>query len=134
MTENYVDFGDVYKVLRSLGKDIERESNKIMNDIAPDVAQQFTKKVPYYQGSKNNMTGKRGLYMEEHMRDNVVYDKAKDGYVEIGFDEDVSWRIHFTELGTIKQPPQNFIEKAIDELAQEVQMRVETELARRLMK
>lgn len=134
MSDNFVDFSDVYKTLRTLGKDIERESNKIMNDIAPDVAQQFAKNIPYWSNSKAKMSGKRGSYMREHMRDHVIYSKAKDGYVEIGFDDEVAWRAHFTELGTIKQPPQHFIEKSIDELAQEVQKRVEQELARRLLK
>ncbi|MRC26304.1 hypothetical protein GH854_33165 [Bacillus thuringiensis] len=132
MADNFVDFSDVYKVLGKLGDDVEKVANGIMNDLAPDVAKEFEKKVPYWTGSKDNMVGKRGTYMQEHARDNVVYTKAKDGQVEIGFDDDVAWRIHFIEFGTIHQPPQHIIEKSLDALAEDVQARVERELIRRL--
>lgn len=85
MSDNYVDFSDIYKALGELGKDLDREANKIMNDIAPEVAEEFSKRVPYWSNSKAKMSGKRGSYMGEHMRDHVIYSKAKDGYVEIGF-------------------------------------------------
>lgn len=130
MADNFVDFSDVYKVLGKLGDDVEKVANTIMNDLAPDVAKEFEKKVPYWTGAKNE--GSRGAYMKEHARDHVVYTKAKDGQVEIGFDDDVSWRIHFIEFGTIHQPPQHIIEKSLDALAEDVQARVERELIRRL--
>lgn len=130
MADNYVDFSDIYKALGKLGDDVEKVANNIMDDLAPDVAKEFEKKVPYWRGDKSE--GKRGSYMKEHARDHVTYSKAKDGQVEIGFDDDVSWRIHFIEFGTIHQPPQHIIEKSIDALADEVQARVERELIRRL--
>ena len=130
MADNFVDFSDVYKVLGKLGDDVEKVANTIMNDLAPDVAKECEKKVPYWTGAKNE--GSRGAYMKEHARDHVVYTKAKDGQVEIGFDDDVSWRIHFIEFGTIHQPPQHIIEKSLDALAEDVQARVERELIRRL--
>lgn len=133
MSDNYVDFSDIYKALGELGKDLDREANKIMNDIAPEVAEEFSKRVPYWSNSKAKMSGKRGSYMGEHMRDHVIYSKAKDGYVEIGFDDEVAWRAHFIEFGTIKQPPQHVIEKSLDALSKDVQKRVEDEFRRRYM-
>ena len=130
MADNYVDFSDVYKVLGKLGDDVEKVADTIMSDLAPDVAKEFEKKVPYWTGAKNG--GSRGAYMKEHARDHVVYTKAKEGQVEIGFDDNVSWRVHFIEFGTINQPPQHIIEKSLDALAEEVRVRVERELIRRL--
>lgn len=130
MADNFVDFSDVYKSLNKLGDDVEKIANNIMDEIAPDVAKQFEKRIPVWDGKKSN--GQRGSYMQEHARDHVTYTKAKDGQVEIGFDDEVSWRIHFIEFGTINQPPQHIIEKSLDALADEVQARVEREIMRRL--
>lgn len=131
MSDNYVDFSDIYKALSQLGKDVSRESNKIMNDIVPKVAEKFSERLPYWDGSKSSSGPS---YKKAHMKDHVVYSKAKDGVVEIGFDSEVAWRIHFTEFGTIKQPPQHFVEKSLDDLSREVQTMVEIELQRRVLK
>lgn len=47
------------------------------------------------------------------MKDHVVYSKptVNKPVSEVGFDKQVAWRAHFVEFGTIKQPPQAFIQK-----------------------
>lgn len=113
MTKNFCDFGDVYEQLNKL-RNLERDENKIMNKIAPIVAEDFEKVIPVWNGDKSKMVGTRGAYMKEHMRDHVIYSKAKNGMVEVGFDDEVDWRVHFTEYGTINQRPQLFMEKFIE--------------------
>lgn len=48
-----------------------------------------------------------------HMQSNVVFalDEHEEGKVLIGYTKDVAWRVHFPELGTIKQRPQGFMER-----------------------
>lgn len=48
-----------------------------------------------------------------HLQNNVVFslDEYEEAKVLIGYTEDVAWRAHFPELGTIKQKPQGFMER-----------------------
>lgn len=58
-----------------------------------------------------------------HMKDNVVYTKAKeDGeiYASVGYGKETASRLHFSNFGTIKQPPQHFIERTSNEMEQTV--------------
>lgn len=116
---NFVDFKDVYQALGMVVKNVERAGNKVLDDLAPDLAKKLESRTPVWDG-KNYMDKSRGSYTLEKMRDHIVFSKAKDGRVEIGFDDDVSWRVHFVEFGTMKQPPQAFIQKTIDEIEREI--------------
>lgn len=116
---NFVDFKEVYQALGMVVKNVERAGNKVLDDLAPDLAKKLESHTPVWDG-KNYMDKSRGSYTLEKMRDHIVFSKAKDGRVEIGFDDDVSWRVHFVEFGTMKQPPQAFIQKTIDEIEREI--------------
>jgi HK97 gp10 family phage protein len=70
---------------------------------------------------------------EAHIRDNVKIGKIEDdGTVTIGFNKNVSWRVHFTELGTIHQPPNNFIERTEISLRNDVMTVIQNELKKGL--
>jgi HK97 gp10 family phage protein len=70
---------------------------------------------------------------EEHIRDNVKISKIDDdGTITIGFNKNVSWRVHFTELGTIHQRPNNFIERTEKSLQNEVMDLIQRELKKGL--
>lgn len=69
-----------------------------------------------------------------HMKDNVVYsnmrkDKATGGdYVFVAYSKAVKHRVHVVEFGTIKQPPQNFIQGVLDKTRDDVQRAITNEL------
>lgn len=71
---------------------------------------------------KNTPPGRESKH-KTHMKDDVVYSKPKeDGelFVSVGYGKETASRIHFSNFGTIKQPPQHFMERTENEYAQEV--------------
>jgi len=70
---------------------------------------------------------------KDHIKDNVKVSKIQDdGTVLIGFDKKVNWRVHFTELGTIHQRPNNFMERTETSYKNEVMEVIQKELKRGL--
>lgn len=119
MSSNYADVSEVIKALQKTTKTIDLKVNKAVNEATPVAKRVLIKNTPYWDGTKY-LDKNRGSYTKEHMKDHVVYSKARQGQAEVGFDDVVAWRAHFTNFGTIKQRPQNFIEKTIKELENEV--------------
>ena len=68
------------------------------------------------------------------MKDHVVYSKptVNKPVSEVGFDKQVAWRAHFVEFGTIKQPPQAFIQKTMRDIENKVADIIQSEMMRRL--
>lgn len=52
--------------------------------------------------------------------------------VEVGFNSDVAWRMHFVEYGTIKQQPQPFMKQTMKDIENQVATIIQTEMRRRL--
>ena len=70
--------------------------------------------------------------MLEHAKDHVVIGPVNQGTIEVGYDEDVAWRMHFIEFGTINQPPQGIVQKTQKQIENQVTEIIANELKRRL--
>lgn len=133
MSSNYADVSEVIKVLQKTTKNIDLKVNKAINEATPVAKRVLSKNTPYWDGTKYTDKS-RGSYTKEHMKDHIVYSKARQGQAEVGFDDDVAWRVHFVEFGSIKQRPQAFIQKTIKELEQEVSNVIQQALIKELRK
>lgn len=69
-----------------------------------------------------------------HLRDDVQVSSVKNEhgyqYVEVGWGKDTSWRVHFTEFGTIKDPPNAFIESTERDARQNIYKLIQDEIKR----
>lgn len=122
MGKNYVDFSSVYKTLGKTEKELEKSMIKSVEAAGEYASKQLKTKTPIDYDTKT------------HMKDHVVYSKptAKNPISEVGFDKEVSWRVHFVEFGTIKQPPQGFIQKALKDIEGKVADIIQNEMMRRM--
>lgn len=111
MAGNYVDFGDIFKEIDKLGKNLDRVRLSAVEEAGAFAAKELAKNVPYDSET------------EDHLKDHVIYSKPTKAnpISEVGFDKEVAWRAHFVQFGTIKQRPQDFIEKTMREIQDEVQ-------------
>jgi HK97 gp10 family phage protein len=116
------------KIKNSIDENIlkfARGQEKIINDALKAGAKLIAKGLEE-EAPKSNLN-------EEHIKDNIKISKiSDDGTITIGFNKKVSWRIHFTEFGTIHQRPNNFIERTEIKLQKEVMEIIEKELKRGL--
>lgn len=105
--------------LRRLARQHQQATERVLLRVAAEMAKELEKNTP------RDTNG---------LAENVVFamDKQDDQQVLIGYDKEVAWRAHFVELGTIKQPPQGFIQKTHDENIQEIIKLLEKELRREL--
>lgn len=103
MANNDVTIEGIDENLKRLASQNKRVTNKALKKGAEYVRKTLEQNTP---------TGKSGI----HLKDNtVVTNMDQNGEIKIGFNgkgaNDVSWRVHFVELGTMKQPPQAFIQR-----------------------
>lgn len=119
--QNYADFSDAYNALIKIGKNADSITAKALNKAGEIGEQELAKRTPYWNGKKYSR--KDQMYKREHMQKNTAMTKASKGKHEvlIGYNDQVSWRVHFTELGTMTQRPQYFIEKTIKEVQDEIE-------------
>lgn len=69
----------------------------------------------------------------KHAKNSVVVSKAdQNNEVKVGYVKDVAWRIHFVEIGTIRQKPQAFIQRTEREMQQQVMNIIQDEVKRGL--
>lgn len=113
----YVE-NDTAQGIAKIQKKLRKSEKQAIDEATDFIAKKLEENTPVFSGKKYN--GKRGEYMQEHAKDNIVKSTAKDGYAEVGFNDSVSWRVHFTEFGTIKQRPQGFVQKTEKQVEQEV--------------
>jgi HK97 gp10 family phage protein len=59
----------------------------------------------YGKGSKD--------YATTHMKDDVKYQKSRDGRYMVGYGKDTGWRAHFINDGTIYITPTFFFDKVV---------------------
>lgn len=122
MKKNYVDFSSVYKALGKTEKELEKSMLKSVEVAGEYASKQLKTKIPIDYDTKT------------HMKDHVVYSKptVNKPVSEVGFDKQVAWRAHFVEFGTIKQPPQAFIQKTMRDIENKVADIIQSEMMRRL--
>ena len=122
MKKNYVDFSSVYKALGKTEKELEKSMIKSVEVAGEYASKQLKTKTPIDYDTKT------------HMRDHIVYSKptVNKPVSEVGFDKQVAWRAHFVEFGTIKQPPQAFIQKTMRDIENKVADIIQSEMMRRL--
>ena len=122
MKKNYVDFSSVYKALGKTEKELEKSMLKSVEVAGEYASKQLKTETPIDYDTKT------------HMKDHIVYSKptAKKPVSEVGFDKKVAWRAHFVEFGTIKQDPQAFIQKTLNDIESKVADIIQSEMMRRL--
>lgn len=122
MKNNYVDFSSAYKAIGKTEKELEKAMIKSVEAAGEYASKQLKTKTPIDYDTKT------------HMKDHVVYSKptAKKPVSEVGFDKKVAWRAHFVEFGTIKQDPQAFIQKTLNDIESKVADIIQSEMMRRL--
>lgn len=122
MKKNYVDFSSAYKAIGKTEKELEKSMLKAVEFAGEYASKQLKTRTPIDYNTKT------------HMRGHVVYSKptAKKPVSEVGFDKEVSWRVHFVEFGTIKQPPQGFIQKTLKDIESKVADIIQSEMMRRM--
>lgn len=86
------------------------------------------------QSERGGQIDRRTRASHAHMQNNVVFslDEHEEAKVLIGYTEDVAWRAHFPEFGTIKQQPQGFMERTTNASMQRAVNVLENELRRGL--
>ena len=122
MKKNYVDFSSAYKAIGKTKRQFETAAVKSVEAGGAYAARYLKVKTPVYYNKKT------------HMRDHIVYSKptVNKPVSEVGFDKQVAWRAHFVEFGTIKQPPQAFIQKTMKDIENKVANIIQSEMMRRL--
>lgn len=122
MKKNYVDFSSAYKAIGKTEKELEKAMIKSVEAAGEYASKQLKTKTPIDYDTKT------------HMKDHVVYSKptAKKPVSEVGFDKKVAWRAHFVEFGTIKQDPQAFIQKTLNDIESKVADIIQSEMMRRM--
>jgi HK97 gp10 family phage protein len=122
MKKNFVDFSSVYKALGKTEKELEKAAVKAVEVAGEYASKQLKTKTPVDYDTKT------------HMKDHVVYSKpsVNKPVSEVGFDKQVAWRAHFVEFGTIKQPPQAFIQKTMRDIESKVADIIQSEMMRRM--
>jgi len=111
--------------IENLGKSADREVGKALRNSAEILKKGLEKNTPdsLIRHSKH-----------PNARQNVVITNVKTNkdtgakYITVGYSgkhpDDVSWRIHFVEFGTIRQKPQLFMHKTINETQEKVKKEI----------
>ena len=125
-----IDTSEAFKALRQLKTIVKRAETPALRKAAAYAKPKLEQNTAYWDGKKSN--GKRGSYMQEHARDHVVIGPVKDGNIDVGYDDVVAWRVHFTEFGTIKQPPRGTVQKTQKQIEDQITKIIANEYKRRL--
>lgn len=114
----FADTKEARIALNKLKGKVSKVEKEAVKEAEKLIADRLEANTPVWDGKKYN--GKRGDYMQKHAKDHVVYSAVKDGNGEVGYDDDVAWRMHFVEFGTSRQLPQGFVLKTQVEIEDEV--------------
>lgn len=125
-----IDSSEAFKALRQLKTIVKRAETPALRKAAAYAKPKLEQNTAYWDGKKSN--GKRSSYMQEHAKDHVVIGPVKDGNIDVGYDDVVAWRVHFTEFGTIKQPPQGTVQKTQKQIEDQITRIIANEYKRRL--
>lgn len=131
--KNYVDFSSAYKAIGKTKKEFEKAGIESVTSAGEFASKELEKRTPYWEGKKYTR-GKMRSYDKKHARDNVVFSKPtkRNPLTEVGFNDDVAWRMYFVEYGTIKQKPQPFMQQTMRDIENQVATIIQNEMRRRL--
>ena len=120
-------YDEILANIEKLGGNVQRESRKAIKESTILVRDELEKNTP-----------KQAVPHSAHAKDHVVVSgirkdkETEQEYMSVGFpgrNPDIKWRIHFVEFGTIRQRPQLFMTRTINDTSKEVQ-----EIIRRTLK
>lgn len=114
----FADSSEAQIALKKVQKQLNKAEKRAVEEARDLIVSKLKANTPVWDGKKYN--GKRGNYMQKHAKDHVTYSKVKEGSAEVGFDDDVAWRVHFIEFGTVRQLPKGFVQKTQIQIEQEV--------------
>lgn len=118
-----IDTSSIDKALKQMAGKEKRVRNSALKKAGEAVADRLRENTPIDQTDGN----------EKHMKDDIVISNVDQyGEIQIGYGDETYWRVHFTEMGTIKQRPQHFIERTEQEMQEEVMRIIEEELRKGL--
>lgn len=108
--------------LRKLVIKEKQVRNRALKKAANEVAKQLEMNTP--SGTSHGGT---------HLKDDVqVSSPTEDGHITVGFGKETGWRAHFVEMGTMKQPPQGFIQRTEEQMQNKVLEIIRAEVKRGL--
>ncbi|MFD2829233.1 HK97-gp10 family putative phage morphogenesis protein [Corticicoccus populi] len=129
MAKNEVTgFEDVMKNIEKLGDAIEKQSNAAIRHAAKEVVapelKKNTPKLPYMK--------------KHHMQDNISVSNIRtnketfEKYIVVAYKKPVKHRVHFVEMGTLRQRPQLFITRTTNDTKNGVNRAILTHLRKAL--
>ncbi|WP_426554612.1 HK97-gp10 family putative phage morphogenesis protein [Bacillus safensis] len=104
---------ETYKAIEKMARQNVKAEKAAVHAGAKLMADGLEKNTPFDNDSGN----------KKHLKSDVFYSKPReDGeiYSTVGYGKETAYRLHFTNFGTIKQRPQSFIERTINEYEQSV--------------
>lgn len=118
-----IDTSSIDKALKQMAGKEKRVRNKALKKAGEAIADRLRENTPIDTTDGN----------EKHMKDDIVISNVDQyGEIKIGYGHETYWRVHFTEMGTIKQRPQHFIERTEQEMQEEVMRIIQEELRKGL--
>lgn len=122
--QNSVEMHGIEENLKRLAMEHKKAMRKALKKGAEMIARKLEDNTPYDAKSGN----------AKHLKDVVVVTNMnQDGEIKVGFGGGESWRVSFVELGTLKQPPQAFIQQTQAQTEQEFWNIVRRELEKELL-
>lgn len=125
-----IDTRGVELELKRLAAQEKPVRNAGLKKAAQAVASRLRENTVVYEGKRDGKWKAQRQYEREngvnqaefpHMRDDVQTSNVDiNGDIRIGYGKKTYWRAHFVELGTIKQPPQGFIQRTEEEMRGDV--------------
>lgn len=103
------DSSDIAKELKRLARMFPDLSQEALELASKELAEALELRTPY-DPSKSGV----------HAKDNVVIGKYENEQIIVGYSKLVSWRMHFVEYGTVKQPAQGFVATTEAQMQQRV--------------
>ncbi|AVD56213.1 HK97-gp10 family putative phage morphogenesis protein [Heyndrickxia faecalis] len=125
-----VDISGIEAGLRRLAAKEKKVQRAGLKKAAEAIADRLRENTPYYDGKRDGKWKAQRQFEKEtgsnngdfaHLRDDIkISNMNQFGEVFVGFGKETYWRVHFTEMGTIKQKPQAFIQRTEEEMRRKV--------------
>lgn len=96
-------------------KDIPKVRDKALREGAIEFAKELEAVTPVGPPRSPTKYGKGSSdYASTHMKDDVKYQKYRDGRYVVGYGKKTGWRAHFINNGTVYITPTFFFDKVVD--------------------
>lgn len=101
--------------LANLANRIPKARNKALREGAVEFAKELESVTPVGPPRSPTKYGKgSSSYASTHMKDDVKYQKYRDGRYVVGYGKDTGWRAHFINDGTVYISPTFFFDKVVE--------------------